>query len=125
MYAHPEIRSNDDFCIPDSMKAWVLGDPGQLMLVRKTVPVPGKAEVLVRIDAIAICATDLDNIYRGPPALIGGGLPFNKNWTPSHEYMGTVVALVSITVMSIKVIVPMASRPMEAFANTRSTTSIH
>ena len=93
MYAHPEIRSNDDFCIPDSMKAWVLGDPGQLMLVRKTVPVPGKAEVLVRIDAIAICATDLDNIYRGPPALIGGGLPFNKNWTPGHEYMGTVVAL--------------------------------
>jgi L-iditol 2-dehydrogenase len=92
MYAHPEIRSNDDFCIPDSMKAWVLGDPGQLMLVRKTVPVPGKAEVLVRIDAIAICATDLDNIYRGPPAMIGGGLPFNKNWTPGHEYMGTVVA---------------------------------
>ena len=59
----------------------------------KPVPVPKKAEVLVRIDAVAICATDLDVIAHGPPALIQGGLPFNKNLTPGHEYMGTVVAL--------------------------------
>ena len=59
----------------------------------KPVPVPKKAEVLVRIDAVAICATDLEVIAHGPPALIQGGLPFNKNWTPGHEYMGTVVAL--------------------------------
>jgi 2-desacetyl-2-hydroxyethyl bacteriochlorophyllide A dehydrogenase len=44
----------------------------------------------VRIDAIAICATDLEVISHGPPALIGGGLPFNKNFTPGHEYMGTI-----------------------------------
>jgi L-iditol 2-dehydrogenase len=49
--------------------------------------------VLVRIDAVAICATDLEIIHKGPPALIQGGLPFNKNFTPGHEYMGTVVAL--------------------------------
>ena len=47
----------------------------------------------MRIDAVAICATDLDVIKSGPPALIKGGLPFNKNWTPGHEYMGTVAAL--------------------------------
>jgi L-iditol 2-dehydrogenase len=93
MYAHPDVRTNPDFPIPDSMAAWVLTDPGQLALTRKPVPVPKQAEVLVRIDAIAICATDLEIIYRGPPALIQGGLPFNKNWTPGHEYMGTVVAL--------------------------------
>ena len=75
------------------MKAWVLGDPGELKLDHKPVPVPKKAEVLVRIDAVAICATDLEIIYNGPPALIQGGLPFNKNFTPGHEYMGTVVAL--------------------------------
>jgi threonine dehydrogenase-like Zn-dependent dehydrogenase len=75
------------------MKAWVLGDPGQLSLTEKPVPVPGHAEVLVRIDAVAICATDLENIQYGPPAMVEGGLPFNKNWTPGHEYMGTVVAL--------------------------------
>ena len=50
------------------MKAWVLGDPGQLTLKDKPVPVPKKAEVLVRIDAVAICATDLEIIHHGPPA---------------------------------------------------------
>jgi len=49
--------------------------------------------VLVRIDAVAICATDLEIIHNGPPAQIQGGAPFNKNFTPGHEYMGTVVAL--------------------------------
>jgi L-iditol 2-dehydrogenase len=93
MYAAPGVKTDAAFPIPDKMKAWVLGDPGQLTLVDKTVPVPKKAEVLLRIDAVAICATDLENIYHGPPALIEGGLPFNKNWTPGHEYMGTVVAL--------------------------------
>jgi L-iditol 2-dehydrogenase len=93
MYAHPNVRTDTRFPIPERMKAWVLGDPGQLTLTEKPVPVPQKAEVLVRIDAIAICATDLENIYQGPPAMVQGGLPFNKNWTPGHEYMGTVVAL--------------------------------
>ena len=81
------------FPIPKAMKAWVLGDPDQLSLVEKPIQMPGKAEVLLRIDAVAICATDLDVISHGPPAMIEGGLPFNKNFTPGHEYMGTVVAL--------------------------------
>jgi L-iditol 2-dehydrogenase len=75
------------------MKAWVLGDPGQLSYEDKPVPAPARAEVLVRIDAVAICATDLEIIHHGPPAQIQGGLPFNKGFTPGHEYMGTVVAL--------------------------------
>jgi len=81
------------FQIPEKMKAWVLGDPDQLSFVEKPVPQPGAAEVLVRIDAIAVCATDLEIIHKGPPALIQGGLPFNKNFTPGHEYMGTIVKL--------------------------------
>ncbi|HTP83136.1 MAG TPA: zinc-binding dehydrogenase [Alphaproteobacteria bacterium] len=85
-------RSNQ-FPIPDRMKAWVLGGPEQLSMVEKPVPQPAAAEVLVRIDAIAVCATDLEIIKHGPPALIQGGLPFNKNFTPGHEYMGTVVKL--------------------------------
>src|SRR5882672_1486462 len=93
MYAPAHVKTSPDFPVPDTMKAWVLGEPGELSLTEKPVPVPGKAEVLVRIDAVAICATDLENIWHGPPAMIRGGLPFNKNWTPGHEYMGTVVAL--------------------------------
>ena len=87
------VRTSTDMPIPDAMKAWVLGDPGQLRLSEKPVPMPKRAEVLVRIDAVAICATDLEIIEHGTPALIQGGPPFNKNFTPGHEYMGTVAAL--------------------------------
>ena len=88
-----DVRTSPEYPIPDSQKAWVLGDPGELSLTEKPIPTPGRAEVLVRIDAIAVCATDLEIIYGGKPALIEGGDPFNKNFTPGHEYMGTVVAL--------------------------------
>ena len=87
------VKTSSDYPVPETMKAWVLGDPGELTYVDKPVPAPGRAEVLVRIDAVAICATDLEIIYHGPPALIEGGKPHNKNFTPGHEYMGTVVAL--------------------------------
>jgi L-iditol 2-dehydrogenase len=87
------VKTSPDYPVPETMKAWVLGDPGHLAYVDKPVPTPGRAEVLVRIDAVAICATDLEIIYHGPPALIEGGKPHNKNFTPGHEYMGTVVAL--------------------------------
>ena len=93
MYQGPGVKTSPDFPIPDTMKAWVLGNPGELKLTEKPVPVPKRAEVLVRIDAVAICATDLEIIDHGSPALIQGGKPFNKNFTPGHEYMGTVVAL--------------------------------
>jgi len=86
------VKTNADFPVPEQMNAWVLDAPDELRYTKKPVPVPGKAEVLVRIDAVAICATDLDVISNGPPALIEGGQPFGKNWTPGHEYMGTIVA---------------------------------
>ena len=84
---------SDAYPIPKTMKAWILGDPDQLTLVEKPIEMPKKAEVLLRIDAVAICATDLDVISYGPPAMIEGGLPFSKQFTPGHKYMGTVVAL--------------------------------
>lgn len=88
-----DVTVSADFPVPETMKAWVLGDPGELTFSDKPVPTPSRAEVLVRIDAVAICATDLEIIYNGPPAEIKGGDPFNKNFTPGHEYMGTVMAL--------------------------------
>ena len=86
-------RTSPIMPVPEDMKAWVLGDPDELKLTRKPVPAPGKAEALVRIDAVAICATDLEIMTYGTPALIEGGAPFNKNFTPGHEYMGTIAAL--------------------------------
>ena len=87
------VKYSDTMPVPEQMKAWVLGDPDELILVDKDVPAPGRAEALVRIDAVAICATDLEIITYGTPALFEGGPPFNKNFTPGHEYMGTIAAL--------------------------------
>src|SRR4030088_2440623 len=83
----------NQYPIPESMKAWVLGGPEELPLVEKPGPQPGPAEVLVRVDAIAVCATDIEIMRHGVPAMIDGGLPFNRGFTPGHEYMGTIVKL--------------------------------
>ena len=88
-----DIKIKKQNILPKQMKAWVLKNPNELELKTKSIPVPGHSEVLVKIDAVAICATDLDVISYGPPALIEGEKPFNKEFTPGHEYMGTVVAL--------------------------------
>jgi L-iditol 2-dehydrogenase len=93
MYNPAGVKTSPQLPVPPKMKAWVLGGPDELFLRDKPTPVPGRAEVLVRIDAVAICATDLEIIHQGSPASIQGGLPFNKNFTPGHEYMGTVAAL--------------------------------
>jgi threonine dehydrogenase-like Zn-dependent dehydrogenase len=93
MYGPAGVQISPEYPIPDQMKAWTLGNPDELFLSEKPTPVPKRAEVLVRIDAVAICATDLEIIHAGSPACIQGGLPFNKNFTPGHEYMGTVAAL--------------------------------
>jgi L-iditol 2-dehydrogenase len=86
-------RGGNEYRVPDRMKAWVLGGPEELTLVEKAVPQPGPAEVLLRIDAIAVCATDIEILKHGLPAMIDGELPFDKGFTPGHEYMGTVVKL--------------------------------
>ena len=88
-----DIKVSKKYSLPKEMKAWVLKSPNELELKTKAIPTPGYSEVLVKIDAVAICATDLDVISYGPPALIEGEKPFNKEFTPGHEYMGTVVAL--------------------------------
>ena len=87
------VTTGAAMALPETMRAWVLGDPDQLTMIEKPLPVPGRAEALVRIDAVAICATDLEVISYGTPAMVEGGKPFNKNWTPGHEYMGTIAAL--------------------------------
>ncbi|XWN30520.1 MAG: alcohol dehydrogenase catalytic domain-containing protein [Devosia sp.] len=82
-----------EIVVPSHMEGWAVGGAGELKRVRKSVPQPGAAEVLVRIDAVAICATDLEVIDFGAPAMVEGELPFNKDFIVGHEYMGTVAAL--------------------------------
>lgn len=93
MDALPGALAEAPPALPAAMRAWVLGGPGETRCITKPVPVPGPAEVLVRIDAVAICATDLEVLQYGSPASVDGESPFHKDFTFGHEYMGTVAAL--------------------------------
>src|ERR1700757_4139837 len=82
MYTPAGVKTSPELPVPEQMKAWVLGGPDELFLRDKPTPVPSRAEVLVRIDAVAICATDLEIIHVGSPARIRGALPLKKNFHP-------------------------------------------
>lgn len=79
--------------IPDTMRAWALFGPHDLREIIKPVPHPGPAEALVKIEAVAICGTDLEILRYGLPAMIDGQPPFNGNHVIGHEYVGVVAAL--------------------------------
>lgn len=70
------------------MKALVMKGPGQYGIEEVPVPVCGDDEVLVKIEAVAICGSD-------PVLLDGGslsdGLPGTLPFTPGHEGAGTIV----------------------------------
>lgn len=72
------------------MDAWIVTHPGPistrpLRQVRVPVPSPGPGEVLIRVEACAVCRTDLH--------LAEGDLrPRRPRATPGHEAVGRVVA---------------------------------
>lgn len=75
--------------IPEKMKALVLTSPGEFEVQEVPVPVPGPAEVLCKIRAVAICGSD--------PEIIRGGLagiwPPSYPFTPGHEWSGEIVQI--------------------------------
>ena len=75
--------------IPAMMKAWALFAPDDLRPVTKPVPRPDLAEALVKVEAVAICGTDLEILHRGLPAMVDGKPPFDCQHVIGHEYAGT------------------------------------
>src|ERR687888_2763311 len=74
--------------LPRTMRAAVLFGPRQFRIVDKPVPQPGPGEVLVKVAMCGTCGTDLkiqEHPFPGQP-------PFGQ-FTPGHEWTGTVVAL--------------------------------
>ncbi len=75
--------------IPKTMKAAVLFGEGDMRLVADyPVPTPGPNEVLIRVQACAICGTD--------PKILAHGWPNHPPYGTfifGHEYAGQVVAL--------------------------------
>lgn len=74
--------------IPDTMRAAVLFGPGDIRVIDRPVPQPGPHQVLVEVAMCGTCGTDLkifDGHFPQTP-------PFGE-FTPGHEWAGTVVAL--------------------------------
>jgi len=68
------------------MKAAVVYGPGDIRITETPTPQPGPGEILVRVRACGVCATDVK-------ILGGSGLPKELPTILGHEVAGTVAAL--------------------------------
>lgn len=76
------------FDIPKKMEAAVLMAPNVLEIKEVQTPLPGLADVLIRVDACAVCSSDVSLMAKPWEAQP----PFGS-FIPGHEYAGTVVGL--------------------------------
>jgi 2-desacetyl-2-hydroxyethyl bacteriochlorophyllide A dehydrogenase len=70
------------------MKAAVLTAPNVLEVREVDVPRPGPADVLIRVEACAVCSSDVSLMAKPWPAQ-----PPYGSFIPGHEYSGTIVAV--------------------------------
>lgn len=81
--------------LPDTMQAVVCYGPHDYRLTEWAVPQPGPGEVLVRVQSVGICASDL-KCYLGAPLFWGDAHRAGycePPVIPGHEFVGEVVAL--------------------------------
>ena len=58
------MMGHNQFDIPKEMGAWVLNDPDHIEIKKKPVPEPKDDEVLLKIDAVAICPVIRAYVFR-------------------------------------------------------------
>lgn len=83
--------------IPDKMKACVLMGPNQLEIKVMPTPEPGPQDVLLKVEATAVCGSDVSLVevpWEAQP-------PYGS-FIIGHEYAGTIAA-VGETVDELKV----------------------
>ena len=81
--------------LPQTMQAVVCHGPWDYRLEEWPVPQPGPGEVVVRVQAVGICASDL-KCYAGAPLFWGDSQRSGycqPPVIPGHEFVGEVVAL--------------------------------
>lgn len=80
--------------LPETMKAVVVHGPENYTLETVPVPTPGETDLLIKIDAVGICASDL-KCYHGAPKFWGD--ENRPQWADNeriagHEIAGTIVS---------------------------------
>jgi len=81
--------------LPDRMKALVAYAPNDYRLEEVAVPRAGKGEMVIKVEACGVCASDLKCLH-GAPSLWGGdGSPqyVKAPVIPGHEFIGRVVEM--------------------------------
>ncbi len=89
------LTSVDEQRLPKTMAAVICHGPEDYRLEERPVPGVGAGEVLVRVRAVGICASDL-KCYGGAPMFWGDGVRAGyceRGVIPGHEFVGEVVAL--------------------------------
>jgi L-iditol 2-dehydrogenase len=76
------------------MKVARLHGPGDLRLHDEPRPKPGPGEVLVRVEAVGICGSDLHWFEEGAI----GGVPLTRPLAPGHELAGTTAGGLRVAV---------------------------
>ena len=85
----------DTTCLPDTMQAVVCHGPRDYRLESQPVPQPGPGEIVLRVRAVGICASDL-KCYLGAPLFWGDEERegyCQAPVIPGHEFVGEVAAL--------------------------------
>jgi threonine dehydrogenase-like Zn-dependent dehydrogenase len=81
--------------LPRTMRAVMCRGPEDYRLEEAPVPIAGPGEVVIRVDAAGVCASDV-KCYTGAPMFWGDGTREGYCQAPliaGHEFIGTVVAL--------------------------------
>ncbi|WGW11315.1 alcohol dehydrogenase catalytic domain-containing protein [Saxibacter everestensis] len=79
--------------LPETMRAVVVHGPEDYQLEQLPVPTPGPGQMLIRVEAVGVCASDL-KCYHGAAKFWGD--ENRPAWaqtgiTPGHEFVGTIV----------------------------------
>ena len=81
--------------VPETMQAVICHGPKDYRMEEVPVPKPGPGEILVQVEAVGICASDL-KCYAGAAKFWGdANRPawVDTDCVPGHEFVGTVVQL--------------------------------
>jgi L-iditol 2-dehydrogenase len=82
------MKGDPSMNIPKTMKATVLMGPNQLQVREMKTPVPGPLDVLIKVEATAVCGSDVSLIAKPWEAQ-----PPYGSFIIGHEYAGTIAAL--------------------------------